>query len=151
MIRFDGILFNEHNSRRIMTELVRHDSAHAQLNHDQVAQRVSRYSFMAALAKLSGLAFFPRVAEFCESGLHASCDTGVMTRWGFAPLYRDGQDTLIVAIVNPWNELPETYLAARFPQLKIVKIVTLASEISRSIVSGAVRRGASVWHEGLPN
>ena len=43
MIRFDGILFNEHNSRHIMAELVRHDPVHAQLNHEQVAQRVSRY------------------------------------------------------------------------------------------------------------
>ncbi|KAB2640121.1 MAG: hypothetical protein DVB25_04450 [Verrucomicrobia bacterium] len=151
MIRFDGILFNERNSRLIMAELTRHDPAHSQLSHCQVARRVSRFSFMSALAKLNGLAFFPRVAEYCEGSLHAACDTRVMTRERFVPLCCDGHGTLIVAIVNPWSLQPQAHLATRFPQFEIVRIVTLASEISRAIVSGAVRRGASVWRGEFPS
>ena len=138
MICFDGILFNEHHSRLIMAELVRHDPAHSQLSHDQVSGRVSRFSFMAALAKLTGLEFFPRVAEYCERSLHAACDARVMQRERFVPLCRDGRDTLIVAIADPWSLQPAAYLAPRFPHFEIVRIVTLASEIGRAIVGGAL-------------
>jgi len=137
MIHFDGISFNERNSRRIMAELVLHDPAHCELTQDQVPGRVSRCSFMSALAQLSGLAFFPRVAEFCDGTLQAGCDASLMARGLFMPLCRDGRDTLIVAVANPWSELPEAYLGPRFPDLAIVRIVTLASEITRSIKAAA--------------
>jgi hypothetical protein len=52
-------------------------------------------------------------------------------------------DKLIVAIANPWSPLAEEYLAPRFPDLEIVKIVTLASEIARAIESVATNNGPS--------
>ena len=143
MIEFDGISFNELVSRRIMGELSGHDPSYAELGQDQVPNRVTRYSFMAAIAKISGLAFLPKVAEFCDGTLHATCDSTVMTRGFFAPLCLSGTDKLIVAIANPWNPLPEEYLAPRFPHLEIVKIVTLATEISRAIESIATNNGPS--------
>ncbi len=143
MIEFDGISFNELISRRIMGELAGHDPSYAELAQDQVPNRVTRYSFMAAIAKLNGLAFFPKVAEFCDGTLHATCDSTVMTRGFFAPLCLSGTDKLIVAIANPWSPLPEEYLAPRFPHLEIVKIVTLATEISRAIESIATNNGPS--------
>ena len=46
-------------------------------------------------------------------------------------------------IANPWSPLAEEYLAPRFPDLEIVKIVTLASEINRAIESVATNNGPS--------
>ena len=143
MIEFDGISFNELISRRIMGELAAHDPSYAELAQDQVPNRVTRYSFMAAIASINGLPFFPKVAEFCDGTLHGVCDSTVMTRGFFAPLCLAGPDKLIVAIANPWSPLPEEYLAPRFPHLEIVKIVTLASEIARAIESVATNNGPS--------
>ncbi len=143
MIEFDGISFNELISRRIMSELAGHDPVYADLAQDQVPNRVTRFSFMSAIAKINGLPFFPKVAEFCDGSLHAVCDSTVMTRGFFAPLCMSGEDKLIVAIANPWNPLAEEYLAPRFPAFEIIKIVTLASEISRAIESVATNNGPS--------
>jgi type II secretory ATPase GspE/PulE/Tfp pilus assembly ATPase PilB-like protein len=143
MIEFDGISFNDLISRRIMGELAEHDPSYAELAQDQVPNRVTRYSFMAVIAKINGLPFFPKVAEFCDGTLHATCDSTVMTRGFFAPLCTSGEDKLIVAVANPWSPLAEEYLAPRFPQLEIVKIVTLASEIARAIESVATNNGPS--------
>ena len=143
MIEFDGISFNELISRRIMGELGEHDPSYSELGQDQVPNRVTRYSFMAAIAKINGLPFLPKVAEFCDGTLHATCDSTVMTRGFFAPLCLSGDNQLIVAIANPWSPLPEEYLAPRFPNLEIVKIVTLATEISRAIESVATNNGPS--------
>lgn len=143
MIEFDGITFNELISRRIMAELAQHDPSNAELAQDQVPNRITRYSFMSALATINGLPFFPKVAEFCDESLHACCDATVMSRGFFAPLCVSGGNKLIVAIANPWSPLPEEYLAPRFPDLEIVKIVTLASEINRAIESVATNSGPS--------
>ena len=143
MIEFDGISFNELISRRIMGELGEHDPSYSELGQDQVPNRVTRYSFMAAIAKINGLPFLPKVAEFCDGTLHATCDSTVMTRGFFAPRCLSGDNQLIVAIANPWSPLPEEYLAPRFPNLEIVKIVTLATEISRAIESVATNNGPS--------
>lgn len=143
MIEFDGISFNELISRRIMSELAVHDPAFAELSQDQVPNRVTRFSFMAAIAKINGLPFFPKVAEFCEGNLHTACDATVMTRGFFTPLCISGDNKLIVAIANPWSPTAEEYLAPRFPNHEIVRIVTLASEISRAIESVATNNGPS--------
>lgn len=141
MIDFDGMTFNAMLSKRIMEELAQHDPAFAELSEDQVPNRVTRFSFMAALAKINGLAFFPRVAEFCDASLHAFCDPSVMTRGFFAPLCTAPGNKLIVAIANPWSAIAEEYLAPRFPDLEIVKIVTIASEVGRAIESVASSSG----------
>lgn len=142
MIEFDGISFNELISSHIMRALAHHDAQFTELPQDQVPNRVTRNCFMAALARINGLPFFPKVAEFCEPSLHAYCDPTVLTRGFFSPICING-DKLIVALANPWSPLPEEYLAPRFPDLEIVKIVTLASEISRAIESVASSSGPS--------
>lgn len=124
MIDFDSITFNELISRRIMTKLAGHDPSFAGLEQDQVPNRVTRFSFMAAIAKINGLPFFPKIAEFCDASLHKYCDSTVMTRGFFAPLCMSGENMLIVATANPWSPLAEEYLAPRFPDLEIVKVVT---------------------------
>jgi type II secretory ATPase GspE/PulE/Tfp pilus assembly ATPase PilB-like protein len=143
MIEYDGITFNELVSKRIMAELAAHDPSFSELGQDQVPNRVTRFSFMAALAKINGLPFFPKVADFCDGSLHTYCDATVMTRGFFSPLCIAPGNKLIVAIANPWSPLAEEYLAPRFPDLEIVKIVTLASEIGRAIESVATNSGPS--------
>lgn len=134
--------FNELISGQIMHALAQHDPQFGELSHDQVANRVTRYCFMGAIAKINGLAFFPKVAEFCDGSLHTYCDPTVLTRGLFSPLSITG-DKLIVAVANPWSPLPDEYLAPRFPDLELVKIVTLASEIARAIESVATNSGPS--------
>jgi type II secretory ATPase GspE/PulE/Tfp pilus assembly ATPase PilB-like protein len=143
VIEFDGISFNDLISNQIMTELANHDPGFADLDQDQVPNRVTRYSFMALIAKLNGLAFFPKVAEYCDASLHTYCDSTVMTRAYFAPLCMSGTDKLIVATANPWNATAEEYLAPRFPDLEIIKVVTLPAEIAHAIESVATNSGPS--------
>lgn len=143
MIEFDGITFNDLISKQIMAELAIHDPGFSDLAQDQVPNRVTRYSFMALIAKLNGLAFFPKVAEYCDPDLHVFCDSTVMTRAFFAPLCKSGNNKLIVITANPWNPVAEEYLAPRFPDLEIVKVVTLASEIAHAIESVATNNGPS--------
>jgi type II secretory ATPase GspE/PulE/Tfp pilus assembly ATPase PilB-like protein len=142
VIDFDSMSFNDLISGQIMRALASHDPQFGELSHDQVANRVTRYCFMGAVAKINGLAFFPKVAEFCDGSLHTYCDPTVLTRGLFSPLSITG-DKLIVAVANPWSPLPDEYLAPRFPDLEIVKIVTLASEIARAIESVATNSGPS--------
>lgn len=143
MIEFDGMSFNELISRKIVTALGQHDPAFHDLPHGQVQSRVTRFSFMAAVASINGLAFFPKISEFTDISLHANCDSAVLTRGFFAPVCRVDHDKLIVAVANPWNPQAEEYLAPRFPDLEIIKVVTLATEISRAIESVATSSGPS--------
>jgi len=141
MIDFDGMTFNALLSKRIMSELGQHDPAFTDLAEDQVPNRVTRISFMAALAKLNSLPFFPKVADFCDSSLHSQCDPSVMTRGFFAPLCITPGNKLLVAIANPWSAMAEEYLAPKFPELEIIKIVTSVSEINRAVESAASSAG----------
>jgi type II secretory ATPase GspE/PulE/Tfp pilus assembly ATPase PilB-like protein len=142
MIDYDGMSFNDLISGRIMRALGEHDPQFGELPQDQVANRVTRNCFMASLAQLNGLPFFPKVAEFCDASLHAYCDSTVLSRGLFSPLCTTG-DKLIVAVANPWSPLADEYLAPRFPDLELVKVVTLAAEINRSIESVASNSGPS--------
>jgi type II secretory ATPase GspE/PulE/Tfp pilus assembly ATPase PilB-like protein len=142
VIDYDSMSFNELISGQIMRALAIHDPQYSEISHDQVANRVTRYCFMGAVAKINGLSFFPKVAEFCDGSLHTYCDPTVLTRGLFSPLCITG-DKLVVAVANPWSPLPDEYLAPRFPDLEIVKVVTLASEIARAIESVATSTGPS--------
>lgn len=142
MIDYDSMSFNELISGQIMRALAIHDPQFSELTHDQVPNRVTRYCFMGAVAKINGLSFFPKVAEFCDGSLHTYCDPTVLTRGLFSPLCITG-DKLVVAVANPWSPLPDEYLAPRFPDLEIIKVVTLASEIARAIESVATNSGPS--------
>jgi type II secretory ATPase GspE/PulE/Tfp pilus assembly ATPase PilB-like protein len=132
MIEFDGIRFNEVVSGMILSCLERHDSAHANLTHDQVGNRVTRPVFMSAVAEVNNLPFIPTLADYCEPELLERCDSAILTREGFAPICVTG-DVLLVAIANPWSQLPDEYLSLRFPELRLDKVITTSSEISRSI------------------
>ncbi len=142
MIEYDGIRFNSLISRRIMKTLVEHDPSLADIDGGQLEAKVTKSVFMAAIAKVNNMPFFPKVAEFCESSLLEKCDPSVLTRGGFSPLCID-ENKIIVAISNPWNPAADEYVAMRFPDFELVKIVTLTSEISRSIEAVSSNAGPS--------
>ena len=142
MIEFDGIRFNSLISRQIMQVLEEHDGSLKDLDHNQLSAKITKGEFMAAVAKVNNMPFFPKVAEFCESELLEKCDPSVLTRGGFSPLCID-ENKIIVAVSNPWNPAADEYVAMRFPEMEIVKIVTLTSEISRSIEAVATNAGPS--------
>ncbi|MBT8036169.1 MAG: Flp pilus assembly complex ATPase component TadA [Verrucomicrobiae bacterium] len=142
MIEYDGIRFNALISRRIMKTLVEYDPALEDIDPGQLEAKITKSVFMAAIAKINNMPFFPRVAEFCESSLLEKCDPSVLTRGGFSPLCTD-ENRIIVAISNPWNPAADEYIAMRFPDFEIVKIVTLTSEISRSIEAVSSNAGPS--------
>lgn len=140
MIEFDGLQFNDFISKQIMQSLGEHDADFAELTHDQIQNRVTKTTFMAAIAKLNGLAFFPKVAEFCDGTLLEKCDPSTLTRGNFTPLcvYHN---TLLIAVVDPWKSAAEEYLSPRFPEFEIIKIVTIKSEISRTIEASSTTGG----------
>ncbi|MGJ8661049.1 MAG: GspE/PulE family protein [Bacteroidota bacterium] len=142
MIDFDGMRFNSLISRRIREVLEVHNPSLAGLESAQLTAKVTKGIFMAAVAQINQMPFFPKVAEFCEAALLEKCDPTVLTRGGFAPLCFD-ESRIIVAISNPWNPAADEYISMRFPQYEIVKIVTLTSEIGRAIETVSGNTGPS--------
>ena len=142
MIEFDGIRFNTLISKQIMQTLAEHDPSLMSIDSGQIEAKVTKGVFMAALAKINNIPFFPKVAEFGEGNLLDKCDPSVLTRGGFAPLCVD-ENKIIIAISNPWSTAADEYVAMRFPELEIVKIVTLNSEISRTIEAVSGNAGPS--------
>ena len=140
MIDFDGFQFNDLISKQIMQAIGEHDQAFAEITHDQVQNRVTKSVFMACLAKLNGLAFFPKIAEFCDPELLKKCDPSSLTRGNFTPLCIHHQ-TLLIAVVDPWQSNAEDYLASRFPEYEIIRLVTIKSEISRTIENATSSSG----------
>lgn len=132
MIEFDGIRFNDVVSSQLINCLGAHDPTHGNLTHDQVANRVTRPIFMSAVAEINGLSFLPKVGEFCTASLIEKCDPAILTREGFTPVCIT-DNVLLVAIANPWSQLPDEYLSVRFPDCRIEKVVTTSGEISGAI------------------
>ncbi len=142
MIEYDGITFNGMISQRLMVILSEHDPNHKDITHELIPSRVTRSSFMSAVAECSAHAFMPKVAEFCDSKLLDKCAPSILNRGLFVPVAVIGK-RLIVAIVNPWNALYEEYLTQRFPEYELDPIVTIAPEISRAIEKMATSSGPS--------
>lgn len=132
MIDIDGVHFNDIISSQIMEALVAHDKSFAKLDHGEVPNRVTKTTLMAVIAKINHLPFFPKIAEFADSELLSKCDPSALTRGGFTPLCIYNQ-TILIAVSNPWNPASDEYLAPRFPDFQFAKLVTLTSEISRAI------------------
>ena len=132
MIEFEGVTYNALISRRIREVLEEHDPTLADIDASQLETKITKSIFMAAIAKVNNMAFFPKVGDFCDSDLLERCDPAVLTRGGFSPLCTD-EKKIIVAISNPWSTAADDYVSLRFPEFELVKVVTLTSEISRAI------------------
>ncbi len=142
MIDIEGVQFNDLISAQIMEALGEHDQAFAELDHGEVPNRVTKTTLMAVIAKINKMPFFPKVAEFADNDLLAKCDPSALTRGGFTPLTIYNQ-TILVAVSNPWNPASDEYLAPRFPDFQFAKLVTLNSEISRAIEGSTSTTGPS--------
>lgn len=132
MIEYDGIHFNDLISQRIRKALEEHDPSLVDVDDGQLEAKATKSVFMAAVAKVNNLPFFPKVADFCEVELLEKCDPSVLTRGVFSPICVD-EYRIIVAVANPWSPAADEYISMHFPDLEIVKIVTMTSEVSRAI------------------
>ena len=132
MIEVDSITFNEGISERILAKLREHEPTLANIGHDQVTSKVTRPTLMACVATIRDLPFLPKVSGLEDPEIIAACDTKVLTRGMFVPIMREG-DSLLVAVADPWNTLPDDYLGLVFPELEISPVVTMASEITKII------------------
>jgi type II secretory ATPase GspE/PulE/Tfp pilus assembly ATPase PilB-like protein len=109
-----------------------YDPSLTDIDDGQLESKVTKSVFMAAVAMVNNLPYFPKVADYCESELLEKCDPSVLTRGGFSPICVD-EYRIIVAIANPWNPAPDEYISMHFPDLEMVKVVTMSSEVSRAI------------------
>lgn len=132
MIEFDGIKFNQLIAQQILSALREHDPTHEDLTINQVPNKVTRPVFMATIAELNGLPFFPSIADYVDESLMEKCDPRVMSRNLFTPVCKRGH-RIIVAVSDPWSGMPRDYLSTRFPKYELQTIVTPANEISRTI------------------
>ncbi len=134
MIEFEGVRYNDLISRRIRKALEEYDPRLAEVDSGQLEAKITKSVFMAAIAKVNNMAFFPKVADFCDANLLEKCDPAVLTRGGFSPICLDDQK-IIVAISNPWTPAADEYISLHFPNFELVKIIATTSEVSRAIES----------------
>ena len=74
MIEFEGITYNALISRRIQEVLEEHDPTLVDVDASQLETKITKSIFMAAIAKVNNMAFFPKVGDFCDSDLLERCD-----------------------------------------------------------------------------
>lgn len=130
-----GIDFNHTIQRLIITQL-RNVTAGEETHSDEaLVRRSSKTRMLGAVARAAGLPAFPQVRDMADAEFVGYCDPVVMSRGMFVPLRRSSQQVLL-AVANPWDYRADDYCAARFPEDVVLKVVTLASEVS-AVIEGA--------------
>jgi type II secretory ATPase GspE/PulE/Tfp pilus assembly ATPase PilB-like protein len=137
-----GIEFNDTIQRLIISQL-RAATAGQELQSDEaLVRRTSKTRILGAVGHASGLPAFPQVREMADPEFVGYCDPAVMSRGMFVPLRRSAQQVLL-AVANPWDYRADDYCAVRFPEDEVLKVVTLASEISAVIEGSSSTSGPS--------
>ena len=138
-----GVEFNDTIEALVLAQLrlARPQGSEA-ITDEALARKSSKARILGAVGKASGLPAFPQVKDLADPELVGSCDPAALSRGLFVPLRRSGEQILL-AVANPWDYRAEDYCVARFPDEEILKIVTLASEISTVIESSAHSSGPS--------
>jgi type II secretory ATPase GspE/PulE/Tfp pilus assembly ATPase PilB-like protein len=137
-----GIEFNETIQRLIMSQLRSSLAVQDGLSDEALVRKASKTRILGAVSRASGLPAFPQVRELVDPEFVGYCDPAVLSRGMFVPLRRSSKQVLL-AVANPWDYRADDYCAARFPDDEVLKIVTLASEISSVIEGSASSSGPS--------
>lgn len=137
-----GIEFNETIQRLIISQLRSATTAQEGVSDEALVRKCSKTRILGAIGRASGLPPFPQVREMVDTELVGYCDPAVLSRGMFVPLRRSSSQVLL-AVANPWDYRADDYCAARFPEDEILKVVTLASEISAVIEGTASSSGPS--------
>ncbi|MFO1484249.1 MAG: ATPase, T2SS/T4P/T4SS family [Verrucomicrobiaceae bacterium] len=137
-----GIEFNHTIQRLIISQLRNATAGQETLSDEAIVRRSSKTRLLGAVGRASGLPAFPQVREMADAEFVGYCDPVVMSRGMFVPLRRSAQQVLL-AVANPWDYRAEDYCAARFPEDEVLKVVTLASEVSAVIEGSSSSSGPS--------
>ncbi|SKA82396.1 type IV pilus assembly protein PilB [Prosthecobacter debontii] len=130
-----GIEFNETIQRLIISQLRTSTSTDEILSDEALVRKCSKTRILGAVGRASGLPAFPQIREMADAEFVGYCDPVVLSRGMFVPLRRSAQQILL-AVANPWDYRADDYCASRFPEDDVLKVVTLASEVS-SIIEGS--------------
>ncbi len=130
-----GVDFNDTIQRLIISQLRQAAPSSESLSDEALARKSSKTRMLGAVGRAAGLPAFPQVRELADAEFVGYCDPVVMARGLFVPLRRSSQQILL-AVANPWDYRADDYCAGRFPEDEVLKVVTLASEIS-AVIEGA--------------
>lgn len=137
-----GIEFNDTIQRLIIEQLRQSSAVTEGVSDEALVRKASKTRILGAMGAASGLPAFPQVREMVDAEFVGYCDPAVLSRGMFVPLRRSNQQILL-AVANPWDYRADDYCAARFPEDELLKVVTLASEISAVIEGSANSSGPS--------
>lgn len=137
-----GIEFNDTIQRLIVSQLRSSLAAQDGITDEALVRKSSKTRILGAVGRASGLPAFPQVREMVDPEFVGYCDPAVLSRGMFVPLRRSSKQVLL-AVANPWDYRADDYCASRFPDDELLKIVTLASEISSVIEGSASSSGPS--------
>ena len=130
-----GIELNHTIQRLIIGQLRAATLGQETQSDEALVRRSSKTRMLGAVGCASGLPAFPQVREMVDVEFVGYCDPVVMSRGMFVPLRRSAQQVLL-AVANPWDYRADDYCAARFPEDEVLKVVTLASEVS-AVIEGS--------------
>lgn len=137
-----GIEFNDTIQRLIIGQLRASTSTTEPLTDEALVRKASKTRILGALGRASGLPAFPQVRDMADTEFVGYCDPAVLSRGLFVPLRRSSRQILL-AVANPWDYRADDYCASRFPDDELLKVVTLASEVSAVIEGSASSSGPS--------
>ncbi|MDA0814288.1 MAG: ATPase, T2SS/T4P/T4SS family, partial [Verrucomicrobia bacterium] len=112
------------------------------ISDEALIRKSSKVRLLGAMAKAANLPAFPQLKGLPDAELLAQCDPASLARGLFVPLRRSAEQILL-AVANPWDYRADDYCEARFPTEEILKVVTLASEISTVIEGTTSSSGPS--------
>ncbi|HAL72159.1 MAG TPA: general secretion pathway protein GspE, partial [Verrucomicrobiales bacterium] len=137
-----GIEFNETIQRLIISQLRAATAGNETLSDEAMVRKCSKTRILGAVGRASGLPAFPQIREMADAEFVGYCDPVVLARGMFVPLRRSSQQILL-AVANPWDYRADDYCASRFPEDEVLKVVTLASEVSAVIEGSSNSAGPS--------
>ncbi len=137
-----GIEFNHTIQRLIISQLRAATGGQEGQSDEALVRRTSKTRMLGAVGRAAGLPAFPQVREMADAEFVGYCDPVVMSRGMFVPLRRNAHQVLL-AVANPWDNRADDYCAARFPEDEVLKVVTLASEVSAIIEGTSSSSGPS--------
>ncbi len=127
-----GFHFNETVEKMVADCLRRHSPALEGATNEEVFHKSSQSRILGALSSLTGIPVFVDIREMADRSLLEQCDPNILAEGSFAPLEQSEQQ-VVVAVANPWNYRADDYCSLKFPDLEIVKILTLTSEVSKVV------------------
>jgi type IV pilus assembly protein PilB len=134
--------FNETVQQLVVAQLRLSQDSDEPISDEALVRKSSKNRILGAVGRAAGLPAFPEIRDLTDNDFVSRCDPTVLARGHFIPL-RQSTDQVLVAVANPWDYSADEYCSGRFPNDEVLKVVTLASEISSVIERAASSSGPS--------